>query len=82
MCECVHPDCLGLIAIKLSDYETARSTHGQFLVKAGHDVFDDERILARTDGHQIVTKLREDVVSTAARSSTNGHGSDAARAAS
>ena len=82
MCECVHPDCLGLIAIKLSDYEAARSSQGQFLVKAGHDVSDDERIVARTNGHLIVAKLRENVGPTAAPSSTNGHDSEAARAAS
>jgi hypothetical protein len=79
MCECVHPDCMGLIAIKLSDYEAARSVDGQYLVKAGHEVSDDERIVAQSDGH---LKLRETVGPTAARSSSNGHDFDAARAAS
>ena len=61
MCECLHPDCMGLIAIKLSEYEAARSTPGQYLVKAGHEVCDDERIVAHADGHVIVRKLREKV---------------------
>jgi hypothetical protein len=82
MCECVYADCMGLIAIKLSDYEAVRSVHGQYLVKAGHEVSDDERIVAQSDGHVIVRKLRETIGSTAARSSANGHGADKARAAS
>jgi hypothetical protein len=81
MCECVHPDCMGLIAIKLSDYEAARSVDGQYLVKAGHEVSNDERIVAQLDGHVIVKK-RESVRPTAARSSTNRHGAETARAAS
>jgi hypothetical protein len=79
MCECVHPDCLGLIAIKLSEYEAARSTPGQYLVKAGHEVSDDERIVAHADGHVIVKKLREKVGPTVSQPSTNGHDSEAAR---
>jgi len=82
MCECVHPDCMGLIAIKLSEYEAARSVAGQYLVKAGHDVSEDERIVAQSDGHVIVKKLHENVDSPAARASTNGHGAEPARAAS
>ena len=82
MCECLHPDCMGLIAIKLSEYEAARSAPRQYLVKAGHEVSDDERIVAHADGHVIVKKLREKVGPTVSQPSTNGHDSEAARVAS
>lgn len=57
MCECIYPDCMGLIVVPMPEYEAIRSVPGRYLVKAGHDFADGERVVAETDGHVTVETM-------------------------
>lgn len=57
MCECVHPDCAARVALTVSEYEAVRRFPNRFLVKAGHEVAEDERVVAVSDGHVVVEKI-------------------------
>jgi hypothetical protein len=46
MCECVRADCQGLISMRLVDYRAVRSIPNRYVVKAGHELTYDERLVA------------------------------------
>lgn len=53
MCECENADCLGRLEVAASVYEELRDDRERFLVIAGHEDDDVER-LAAADGYMIV----------------------------
>jgi hypothetical protein len=57
LCECVHPHCRGDVLLTWGEYETVRRFPNRFLVKAGHEVATDERVVDDFDGHVIVEKV-------------------------
>jgi hypothetical protein len=58
VCECADPQCGQLIEAPLDEYEEVRADGAQFLVAAGHEVPDHERVLEARMGYRIVEKLR------------------------
>jgi hypothetical protein len=59
LCECASQDCLDAIPIVRADYERVRSEPDRFLVMAGHENLEIERVLERRDGYVVVAKIGE-----------------------
>ena len=57
LCECGDPDCTQPIVMSVEEYEAVRSRSTRFLVVAGHDAPDVERVVDRTDRFAVVEKL-------------------------
>jgi hypothetical protein len=57
-CECSNEDCREAINLTVPQYESARSTSKQFIIKAGHEQTDLESIV-KYDGYLIVQKFEE-----------------------
>jgi hypothetical protein len=54
LCECIHPNCSGLIEMAVSEYEAVRRFSTRFFVKVGHEVGHAERVVAESDGHVVI----------------------------
>jgi hypothetical protein len=54
LCECVHPDCSGLIEMTVSQYEAVRRFPTRFFIKERHEVANDERVVAEVDGYVVI----------------------------
>jgi hypothetical protein len=54
VCECARNDCLELIAVSPTDYRKARSEPRRFLLVAGHELSEIERVVDRSDGFVVV----------------------------
>jgi hypothetical protein len=59
VCECGAIDCTKTIGIPVSTYEWARAASERFVVAAGHDLPDIERVVRDGDGYAIIEKLGE-----------------------
>ncbi len=57
LCECGDPDCAQPIVMTVDEYEAVRSRPTRFLIVAGHEVPDVERVVERTDRFAVVEKL-------------------------
>ena len=56
MCECVRADCQGLISMRLVDYRAVRSDPHRYVVKAGHEISYDERVVADAEDYVLVER--------------------------
>jgi hypothetical protein len=56
LCECVHPNCTGRVLMTSLEYEEVRRFPTRFVVKASHEVAEDERVVADSDGYVVVEK--------------------------
>ena len=57
VCECAYVACTGQLLMNASDYEAVRRFPTRFVVKAGHDVTEFERIVGETDTYVVVEKV-------------------------
>jgi hypothetical protein len=58
-CECSNADCNLLLPLTISEYEQGRADSRQFVVAPGHELPEDETVVARTDSYQVVIKQGE-----------------------
>jgi hypothetical protein len=56
VCECARNGCTDLIAVSRADYRQARSEPRRFLLVAGHELAEIERVVGRHDGFVVVEK--------------------------
>ena len=54
VCECAYSGCTGRLTLSLSEYEAVRRFPTRFLVKAGHEVSENERVVAEADSYVVV----------------------------
>jgi hypothetical protein len=54
LCECVHPNCAARIVMTVADYERVRRFSTRFFVKEGHEVADEDRVVAESDGYIVI----------------------------
>jgi hypothetical protein len=54
ICECVHPNCTARIVMTMAGYELVRRFPNRFFVKAGHEVTEEERVVAESDGYVVI----------------------------
>jgi hypothetical protein len=54
LCECVHPNCTARIVMTVADYERVRRFSTRFFVKEGHEVADEDRVVAESDGYIVI----------------------------
>jgi hypothetical protein len=59
LCECGSENCLAVIPVARAEYERVRSEPDRFLVIAGHENLELERVVERHDGYLVVQKLGE-----------------------
>jgi hypothetical protein len=59
LCECGRRDCLQVIQIVPTEYETIRSKPDRFLVAPGHEHPEIERVVRRTEAFHVVEKVGE-----------------------
>jgi hypothetical protein len=57
VCECAYSGCTGRLTMSVSEYEAARRFPTRFLVKAGHEVSEFERVVAESDAYVVVEKV-------------------------
>ncbi len=57
VCECADSSCTDRIQMALSAYEHVRSDPKWFVIIAGHDIPDYERVISESGGYAIVEKL-------------------------
>lgn len=57
VCECASLDCAERIQLTLREYEAVRSVSTQFVIKPGHLLPDDERVVERHDEYLVVEKV-------------------------
>lgn len=58
ICECSDPDCAESLEIEPAEYERVRVDGAGFLVLAGHERPEVERVVERTDRFLVVEKIR------------------------
>ena len=56
LCECADELCTERITVGASEYARVRSDPRRFLLVAGHERADVERVVARRDGYVVVEK--------------------------
>ena len=59
-CECGAVDCMEKFGVPLSEYEAVRSHPERFILAAGHDSPEVERVVSTLDGYVIVEKHEEE----------------------
>ena len=59
VCECGDLDCLERLELTRAAYEKVRSDPKRFVVAAGHEKAEIERVVAREEGYFVVEKLEE-----------------------
>jgi hypothetical protein len=57
-CECSDENCRETVGLTVSQYESARGTDRQFIIKPGHEQTDIERVIAY-EGFSIVEKFQK-----------------------
>ncbi len=57
LCECGDAECTQPIVMTVEEYETVRSHGTRFLVVAGHEAPDVERVVEETDRFAVIEKL-------------------------
>jgi hypothetical protein len=65
VCECGRGGCAELITVSESVYEQARSTPRRFVLVAGHELLEIERVVNRYDGFVVVEKEAPAAAATA-----------------
>jgi hypothetical protein len=58
-CECADVGCMETIRMTLSDYEALREVSTHFVVKPGHVLPENERVVEERDGYAVVEKIGE-----------------------
>ena len=64
-CECSNADCTLQVELTRNAYEEVRAHGARFLIAAGHELPEIERVIARNEGYWIVQK--EDAAAELAR---------------
>ena len=59
ICECGQSDCTGEITISLAEYEAVRLHPTRFLIKEGHEVADEVRVVGYGAGYIVVTQHQD-----------------------
>jgi hypothetical protein len=54
ICECVRAECEARITMTVAEYELVRRFPSRFFVKSGHDVAEEERVVAESDGYVVI----------------------------
>lgn len=57
VCECTYDGCTGRLTMSVSEYEHIRRFPTRFLVKAGHEVSEFDRVVAESDVYVVVEKI-------------------------
>ncbi len=57
LCECGDAECTQPIVMTLDEYEAVRSRPTRFLIVAGHEAADVERVVEENDRFAVVEKL-------------------------
>ena len=57
VCECAYSGCTGRLTMPLADYESVRRFPTRFLVKAGHEVSEFDRVVGESDSYVVVEKV-------------------------
>jgi hypothetical protein len=57
LCECADDACVEQIVLPKAEYEEIRGHPARFVIKAGHEVPEAERVVAGSDGTTIVEKF-------------------------
>ena len=57
VCECADVDCHERVLLTLAAYEDVRAAPNRFVVKAGHERLEVERVLDQGFGYLVVEKL-------------------------
>jgi hypothetical protein len=57
VCECAFTGCTGRVEMAMSDYEAVRRFPTRFVVKAGHEVTEFERVVDDADTYVVVEKF-------------------------
>ena len=56
LCECSNEDCIETVALHLEEYEAIRSHPNLFVVTAGHEIPEVERVIDQGEGYVLVKK--------------------------
>jgi hypothetical protein len=65
LCECSRNDCTETLALSLTEYERVRSSSNLFVILAGHECPDADRVVETRHSHLVEeTKHLEHVVSS------------------
>lgn len=67
VCECADPACAERVPATLDQYEEIRSDATHFLVAAGHELTDLERVVKRPHRHSAVVEKFNSVVARTVR---------------
>ena len=59
VCECSDPACTGALEISPAEYEQVRADGARFLVLAGHQLPEVERVVGGNDRYLVVEKFGE-----------------------
>ena len=59
LCECSSEDCIDTVSLAADEYENVRSHSNLFVIAAGHERLEVERIVAQQDGYMLVEKTAE-----------------------
>jgi len=57
VCECADIACVERIELTLRQYEAVRRNPRQFIVRPGHELTDEERVVERYDDYLVVEKI-------------------------
>jgi hypothetical protein len=59
VCECADIGCVERIELTLPQYEAVRQQSTHFIVRPGHELADEERVVERYEDYLIVEKIGE-----------------------
>ena len=59
VCECADIGCVERIELTLQQYEAVRRHPKQFIVRPGHELAEEERVVERLDAYLVVEKIGE-----------------------
>jgi hypothetical protein len=62
ICECRNRGCLEPLSLSAASYDAIRRIPTHFIVKAGHEMPDVERVAATFDGYVVAEKTGQDAV--------------------
>jgi hypothetical protein len=57
ICECVHMNCTEHVSMTVASYDALRRFPTRFVVKAGHEVAESERIVSEAAQYIVVEKI-------------------------
>lgn len=63
ICECRNRGCLEPVCLSAASYDAIRRMPTHFIVKAGHELPDGERVAATFNGYVVTEKIGREVVS-------------------